>query len=164
MIYKIDSGVFTPADIRADFPNTSFPADISKAVLPDGYIWAEPVPAPVIGQYESAAKGDPEEYKPGKWRETWAVTPWTVEEIAAYKAEQRKSMSCGPWQLRQALRAVGLYEAIKTAMANADELAQEAWEYASEFRRLDPLVEGLRISLGKTHDEVDAIFVLAMGI
>lgn len=162
MIHKIVEGVLVPRNIRADLPNTSFPADLSRTVLPDGYVWVEPTPAPVIGPYESAAKGDPEEYAPGKWCETWVVTPWTEEEIAAYKAERRQTMSCGPWQLRQALRAVGLYETIKAAMESADELTQEAWEYASEYKRLSPLVEGLRISLGKTDDEVDSIFELAM--
>lgn len=162
MVYREVGGVFKPSNIKKDFPNTSFPADLSKAVLPEKYIWAEPVPAPVVGPYESEAKGDPEEYEPGKWRETWVITHWTEEEIAAYKAERRQTMSCGPWQLRQALRAVGLYETIKAAMESADELTQEAWEYASEYKRLSPLVEGLRISLGKSDDEVDAIFELAM--
>ena len=48
------------------------------------------------------------------------------------------------------------------AVAAADEETQEAWEYASEVRRLDSFVEGMRLVLGKTHEEVDAIFDLAV--
>jgi hypothetical protein len=76
--------------------------------------------------------------------------------------DPRATMSCGPLQLRRALRQLGLYATITAAIAQADEETQEAWEYASEVRRLEPMVEAMRVVLGKTDAEVDAIFDLAV--
>ena len=76
--------------------------------------------------------------------------------------DPRATMSCGPLQLRRALRQLGLYATIVAAIAQADEETQEAWEYASDVRRLDQMVESMRVALGKTDAEVDAIFELAV--
>lgn len=77
-------------------------------------------------------------------------------------SDPRATMSCGPLQLRRALRQLGLYATVTAAIAQADEETQEAWEYASEVRRLDPIIEAMRLALGKTDAEVDAIFELAV--
>jgi hypothetical protein len=77
-------------------------------------------------------------------------------------SDPRAQMTCGPLQLRRALRQLGLYATITAAIAVADEETQEAWEYASEVRRLDPMIESLRLGLGRTDAEVDAIFELAV--
>lgn len=90
MIYKLIEGVPTPADIRSDFPNTSFPSDLSGATLPDGYMWAEPTTTLVVGQYETLTQGLPEEYEQGKWRGTWVITPWPQEDVDRDKREKFK--------------------------------------------------------------------------
>lgn len=76
--------------------------------------------------------------------------------------DPRETMTCGPLQLRRALRQTGDYAAVVAAIGQADEETQEAWEYASEIRRLDPMIEAMRQALGKTAEEVDAIFELAV--
>lgn len=81
MIYKITNGIPTPANLRADFPNTSFPADLSKASLPDGYIWARPTEPPSCGYYERAEQSEPVQVEDYTWRQGWKIVPWTTAEI-----------------------------------------------------------------------------------
>ena len=87
---------------------------------------------------------------------------WAEEEEAARLAGARASMVCGPLQIRKALRAAGLYQIVASYIETADEEVQEGWEYASEFKRLDPFVLGVQSAIGKTDAEVDAIFALAL--
>lgn len=76
--------------------------------------------------------------------------------------DPRLTMTCGPLQLRRALRQTGDYAAVVAALSQADEETKEAWEYASEVRRLDPMIEAMRQAMGRTPEEVDALFELAV--
>lgn len=75
--------------------------------------------------------------------------------------EWRATAVVGPLQIRRALRETGDFNTVQAAMETADELTREAWQYAGEFRRNDPLVEAMRQVLGKTPEEVDELFRLA---
>lgn len=156
MIHKIIDGFPVPANLRADFPNTSFPADLSVAVLPNGYVWVMPATPPQCGQFERVEQAAPVQID-GVWAQSWSIIPWSADEVQAW----RSGLSCGPLQLRRALRQLGLAAAVKTAMAQADEEAQEDWEYASEIRRMEPMIEAMRRGLGNTAEEVDQLFLLA---
>jgi UDP-glucose 4-epimerase len=81
---------------------------------------------------------------------------------AADLLAMRQSMTVGPLQLRRALRQTGDYATVVAAIAAADEATQEAWEYATEVRRLDPMIEAMRAAMGQTPEEVDALFTLAV--
>lgn len=83
MIHKIIDGTTVPANLRQDFPSTSFPADLSVAVLPDGYVWVAPTAPPECGQFEHVVPADPAQID-GKWVQGWQVVPWTPEEIQAH--------------------------------------------------------------------------------
>lgn len=74
----------------------------------------------------------------------------------------RENIVAGPLQLRRALRAMGEMETVKTYMETAPEEVQEAWEYATSIPRLDPLVVALQHELGRSDEEVDQIFELAL--
>lgn len=83
MICKIIDGVPTPADLRADFPNTSFPADLSVASLPEGYVWAietPPPPCPLYYRPERAGYS----FESGAWKVAWRIVPWASEEIQSH--------------------------------------------------------------------------------
>lgn len=71
-------------------------------------------------------------------------------------------ISVTPWQIRKALNAVGLRASVEAAVAAADQTTQDAWQYATEFRRDNPLVNGVALALGKTEAELDAVFNLAV--
>lgn len=100
MIYKHnpETNTWTPASLRADFPDTSFPRDLSTAVLPDGYAYCHPSPAPACGEFERIEQSDPIMVD-GKLTQQWAVTPWAIADIAAFKLsrirEERKRVEHG---------------------------------------------------------------------
>ena len=73
-------------------------------------------------------------------------------------------LTCTPWQIRKALTATGLRASVETAIALADQTTQDGWEYATEFRRDDPLVVGMGAALNKTEAELDALFALARSL
>lgn len=83
MIHKIIDGIPVPANMRADFPNTSFPADLSMAVLPDGYVWVAPSTPPECGQFERVEQAAPV-LDDGVWTQGWQVVPWIADEIQAH--------------------------------------------------------------------------------
>jgi len=60
--------------------------------------------------------------------------------------------------LRYVLNAQGLRTAVETAIAAADQNAQDAWEFETNIRRDHPLVTGLSAALGLTSAQVDDIF------
>lgn len=156
MIHKIIDGIPVPANLRVDFPNTSFPADLSRAVLPEGYVWVAPTSPPECGQFERVEQAAPAQVD-GVWTQQWVIVPWTDDEVQAW----RSGLSCGPLQLRRALRQLGMMATVQTMLAQADEETQEAWEYASEIRRMEPMIEAMRQGLGKAAEEVDQLFLLA---
>lgn len=159
MIHKIIDGAPAPANLRNDFPNTSFPADLSRATLPEGYVWVAPTTPPECGQFERVEQDTPIQVD-GVWNQSWKVVPWTLEELKSW----RSHLSCGPLQMRKALRQLGVMATVQAVMAQADEETQEAWEYASEIKRTDAMIESMRIALGKSEEEVDQLFILAQGL
>ena len=90
MIHKIMDGVLVPANIRADFPNTSFPADLSVAVLPDGYVWVTKTAPPECGQFERVEQDIPIRTLDGYWLQQWKIIPWNDDEITQW----RSMLSC----------------------------------------------------------------------
>lgn len=161
MIYRLVCNTWMLVDMLVDFPNTSFPSDLSTAILPDGYAYCHPSTPPACGEFERVEQATPQMVDGGLVQQ-WTVVPWALTEIDEYIANKRKSLVCGPWQLRQALRVTGDYQQFISIIKSADELTQEAFEYASEYRRDSELVENMRLALGKTHEEVDSLFELAM--
>lgn len=83
-----------------------------------------------------------------------------VPETAPTIEDERAAMVCTPLQMRRALRKLGQKAAVDAYIAQQDEDAQEAWEYASEIRRLDPLTVALVAVLG-TPEQGDDLFRLA---
>lgn len=69
-----------------------------------------------------------------------------------------------PFQARAALRAAGLLDGVLTLVAAADATTQDAWEYATEFRRTSPLLNGLAQQLGMTDQQLDQLFIAAAAI
>jgi len=66
-----------------------------------------------------------------------------------------------PRQARLALNAAGLLDQVEATISAADKPTQLTWEYAVEFRRDDPLINGLGAQLGLTDAQIDALFVTA---
>lgn len=69
-----------------------------------------------------------------------------------------------PWQIRKALNAAGLRTAVEAAVAAADQTTKDAWEFAQEFRRDNPLIAAVAVTMGKTEQEIDDLFTLARSL
>lgn len=98
------------------------------------------------------------------------VVPWTEEQIENYKKQQieiERSLIpkvISPRQVRIALLQRGLLSEVESMISQQDEATRIAWEYASEFRREDPLLNNLAASLGLTDSKIDEFFIFAANI
>jgi hypothetical protein len=72
--------------------------------------------------------------------------------------------SVSPWQIRKALTATGLRQAVEDFVASQDQDVQDAWQYASSFEFDNPFWEAGMAALGKTHDDLVALFRLAASL
>jgi hypothetical protein len=95
-----------------------------------------------------------------EWRTVWTIRDLTTEEIAAAHAIAPVT----PRQFRLALIGIGISPAAISAMLAGDEAALTEWDYAQEIRRDHPLVESLRLTLGKSPEQVDAVFAAASAL
>ena len=64
-------------------------------------------------------------------------------------------------QIRLALNAAGLREAVELAVAGSDQSTKDWWDRANNFKRLNPMVIALGAALGKTDEELDGLWALA---
>lgn len=71
-------------------------------------------------------------------------------------------LTASPWQIRKALNQMGLRDTVEQAVAaSTDQALKDGWEYATEFRRLDPFVVSFIAMLGMTDAQGDDFFRLA---
>jgi hypothetical protein len=66
------------------------------------------------------------------------------------------------WQVRKVLTASGLHAQVEAAVLAADQDTQDAWHYASNFQRDDPILNAMAVSLGITPKDLDNIFDLGI--
>ena len=85
--YKVSTQqVQSESEIRAEFPNTSFPVPF---YAPEGY---EPIlesPAPETTPYQSAFQDGVVQDSLGNYVRAWKVVDWDQEQIDAYDAQQK---------------------------------------------------------------------------
>lgn len=71
-------------------------------------------------------------------------------------------VSCSAWQIRKALNALGLRDAVESIVAASDNpVVKDGWEFASEFFNNDPFVLQMGQVIGKTNEEVTDIIKYA---
>jgi len=97
------------------------------------------------------------------------VREYTAAEIAAATpdpaialAQARARMVASPAQIRVTLWQLGLIKTVQ-AIADADPKAAIVWEYATEIRRTNDLIDALG-SDGFTPEQIDDIFLYAMQV
>lgn len=92
------------------------------------------------------------------------VREWTPEEVAAREARlasMRKIAPITPRQVRLLLLSQGLLSQVTAMIEQQDEATRIAWEYASEFRRDDPLLLALAAKLNISDQQLDEFFLTA---
>jgi len=153
---------YSIGQLRRDNPQTSFPAEIPDATLAEYSVY--PLAATPMPAYDPETQRVSEglaELVDGVWMQAWVVTDLTPEELAERLASWRQEMSVSPLQMRRALRAENLLDAITAYVAAQDADTQDAWEYAVEIRRDDALIAAAADALAKSDAEVDDLFRLA---
>lgn len=88
----------------------------------------------------------------------WDGAQWLVEQIPVAVPD-----SVPAHHLRRALRASGMLAGVMAYMDTlpADDEMRESWEYAPFFRRDALGIESVRVALGLTSAQVDALFAAA---
>lgn len=109
------------------------------------------IPPPVVTETQLAV------FTNGSW--TLVDVQQTLPEVPSVPVEP---LSVSAWQIRKALNQLELRDVVENAVVVADRETRDAWEYATEFRRDHSLVVSLGATLGKTSEELDALFSLAV--
>lgn len=87
--YKIDTQqVQSESEIRAEFPNTSFPVPFQA---PEGYAPILESPAPATTTYQSAFQNGVEQDSLGNYVWAWTIVDWDQEQIDACDAQQKEN-------------------------------------------------------------------------
>lgn len=79
-------------------------------------------------------------------------------ELPEYIAEVIPTKSLTAWQVRKVLTDAGLRAQVEASVAQADQNTQDAWHYASEFKRDDAILNSMAVLLGITDIQLDALF------
>jgi len=146
---------YSLSQLRADNPNTSFPATPTVATLAEyGVYPCVDDPAPTADVVERGGF-----YQVGDvWHYGWTSRPYT-------DAERRSAMVITPRQARLALASVGKLSTVDEAINLVPEpdksLITIEWEYATSIERTSPWIEALRPALGLTEEELDNLFISA---
>ena len=150
------------SQIRAENPQTSYPASFP---VPEGYAVVFPAPVPThdpITQFVREVA--PILTAKGHWEQAYEVIDLDPEQIAE-KAEAARiakiPAAVSPRQIRQALTAASLRTAVEAAVAAGDQTIKDWWEFANQFERNHPMVEGMAAGLGVTTKQLDDLFTLA---
>ena len=66
------------------------------------------------------------------------------------------------WQVRKVLTQFNLRAQVEAAILTADLNTKDAWNYANEYQRNDPLLNSMASMLGMTAAQVDSMFTVGV--
>ena len=89
----------------------------------------------------------------------YKLVEWEMEEPAP-----SVPYSITPKQVRLLLLQQNLLANVEAMIAQQDEATKITWQYDSEFRRNDPLLDQLAIELNLTEQQIDEFFIAASKI
>jgi hypothetical protein len=108
--------------------------------------------------------GDESQYNAIQWADARAKPTWpelvAVAEgfAAADHLARRQSAVLGPIELGQMLEAIGMFNQVNDWANAQGGLTAYAWNRASQFERLHPMVLAAQSAMGWTDEQVDALF------
>ena len=115
-------------------------------------------PAPWMGR----AGVEPPEFDAATAGAFWRGNAW---EIVVSEPAKLPPVSCSPWQIRKALNAQGLRQAVEDIVAASDDQGLiDGWEFATEFRSDDPFVISMGASIGKSEEETRQLIEYAASL
>lgn len=99
------------------------------------------------------------------WDGEDAVAYYEGDELPQSIPEEFPVLVVSARQIRLALRQLALRTVVEAWVAQSgDPVLQDTWEYSSEFYSNHPFAEAAGVALGKSPEEVYAVFQLAAGL
>lgn len=149
--------------LREARPFTSFPDPIPENLIAEqGFSEVKLVPAPPYDQISENLIELPPIEIDGVWTQQWEVTQATTEEIAQRVERKRQAMIVSPLQAKVELLERTLLDEVEAVIAaSADPVITLAWNSATEFVRLSPLVALIAEAMGWDDVYLDALFTEA---
>ena len=155
----------TPAQLRAEYPNTSFPKDLTPECLEGlDYTFAVVDPVP---EYDAETQRIEYEIveRDGGYAKQATVVQIPAEELNQRVQTWRENASVTMRQARIALFSSGQLSSVDSAIASMPdgqrEVAEIEWAYGSTIERTSPLVVGLGPALGLDSVALDDLFKIA---
>jgi hypothetical protein len=166
----IDNGQVIKLDhYKSLFPNVSFPTTGPDETFLQANSALEVTIWKPTTELQKLVSVEP--YIEGQYVYTVQVVEKTQEELDAEAANllaQKNAQVVSMRQARIALSRQGLLDAVTTALSaltgEAGIDANITWEYATEVKRGDQLVQSLSAALGWTEQDLDDLFALAASI
>ena len=161
-----DGKLYTESEIKAMYPNTSFPTPFS---IGEPFSVVFDTPSPTVGELEVAYQDGTEIDSKGNRVIKWGVkdmfedTPekTKAELEAEYLEAKRKALvpsQLTPRQLRLQLLAIELLDEVE-ALCSANRAMSIWFEYSLDFQRSHPMIEAMAEQLGLTQDDMDTFFI-----
>lgn len=151
-VAKIESGLVTewPVNLRASFPQTSWPVELTQDMLPAGYRLVTPTPRPAPVEGKRIAQGMPIVEGDD------VVQTWDMVDLPFPKLSPRQVCIALVENGVNLSQVDTLIEAIEDD--NARQLARIDWERARDFERSNPLFDLLGGALGWTPEFIDGLW------
>lgn len=96
--------------------------------------------------------------------ETADIAGITIDPNDLTTEQKRALMRVTPFQAKAVLLQANLLDDVEALISDpvADPLVKLAWANALEYRRLSPMVEGIKTALGWTDEQLDSLFEQAV--
>jgi len=153
VVYPYERG-----DFKAEYPNTSEPMDFDGAELGEFGVFSVVAVSKPTSPDERVyyIEGAPVQVN-GVWTQVWVEQTQPIN-------EWRADLYCTRYQFRRALRTRNIRDQMETWLATATEAQKDYFLHSRVIKRSAPAIEDLRVALGATHPQVDAVFVDARAI
>ena len=154
---------YSLGDMLVDNPTVSFaqPISLETAAEYDTFL-VEEIPAPSYDPISQNLIATNPDFVGGVWVQTWAVENATPAEIAQRLEQKRQAMVISPLQAKVELLERELLDEVEAVIAaSTDPVIVLAWNSATQFARLSPLVLMIAEELEWDDAYLDNLFVEA---
>lgn len=144
-------------------PSVSFPEPMTETVITEhGFAPIKPATPPTYDPITEDLVNLPPKEVDNVWIQQWEVIPATPEEIAQRILQRRMNMIVSPLQAKVELLERTLLDEVEAVIAaETDPVITLAWNSATEFVRLSPLVALIAEAMGWDDVYLDALFTEA---
>lgn len=154
---------YSLGDMLADNPTVSFaqPISLETAAEYDTFL-VEEMPVPSYDPITQNLIATNPDFVGGVWVQTWTIENATPAEIEQRLEQKRQLMIVSPLQAKVELLERTLLDEVEAVIAaETDPVITLAWNSATEFARLSPLVALIAEAMGWDDVYLDALFTEA---